>query len=779
MTMNLKKYLLLSSVALMTVACQEDKEPKNGNTNVVVGDEIKFGGELYDEANSRTAYGDYDEANKWYPITWVKKDYVYIYSPDVNSGNNQAVYEVAESGKAAGAFQKTTETGIQWGSEENARFYSVYPGIYNGDKPVTTSGLTFNLNMTNFQTCKYTEVENKVEFHLDSVDRFGAVMYAKTKDKVKTNNDVNLRYHPLSTALRIRLLGPAQEGEIATISSIKLKAPVAIAGDFTATFTDTNDEYMPTVAPSTTGTTYNEITLYAQHNGSEAFLTLPHGKTADLNFFIIPTTTDAGNEIEINDDWSIEVILAGYPKLVKKLGSKSGTNTKLKPGMVHRLDDLPQISLKGEWDISKWMTYIPRNVYLSEISIPGSWESMNPNFQGNNISLVDQYNNGCRAFHINCCYKRSGTIFTGFTYKLGIDNGGESTETIVTPDNVYMTDSSTPLFETALTTIAGQVKKDEYLVVMCTLRLKAGIPSGRNWMADVATACNTLGDKIFDGRTLTCNTTVGDALNKVIVIVNCEGDPANLNIPSESKCVFVNAPLKLTTSMFPTDGGYNTGKICYDTSTTVESKNRINLLSTTGQVTTLSGAPYVTLYRGFAPNLQGSYSGDIDDWDGGLTNPRVYEVNVGSRMKNCQALIKVSKDQFKPESAEYAHNQWYYFGLGGYSKVHLQQIPDNYDRVAQTLNNWMNGIVTGMATTKEYYPVGIVLMNFIQYDTYGSGTYSQVNSKTTGINILKLNNRYHKAYDPTKPAFPTTQAKTETETTDNTPSSRAAAAGWD
>ena len=64
-------------------------------------------------------------------------------------------------------------------------------------------------------------------------------------------------------------------------------------------------------------------------------------------------------------------------------------NLILKPGMMHRLADLPPIALRGEWDVATWMRYIPRNVYLSEISIPGSWESLNPDFQGKNVTIQE------------------------------------------------------------------------------------------------------------------------------------------------------------------------------------------------------------------------------------------------------------------------------------------------------------------------------------------------------------------------------------------------------
>ena len=56
--------------------------------------------------------------------------------------------------------------------------------------------------------------------------------------------------------------------------------------------------------------------------------------------------------------------------------------------------------------------------------------------------------------------------------------------------------------------------------------------------------------------------------------------------------------------------------------------------------------------------------------------------------------------------------------------------------LAIIFNPWINEVVTEMDTNDSYYPVGIVLMNH-------ANTYSHVVN-----NILQLNNKYRKAYDP-------------------------------
>ena len=332
-----------------------------------------------------------------------------------------------------------------------------------------------------------------------------------------------------------------------------------------------------------------------------------------------------------------------------------------------------------------------------------------------------------------------------------------------------MTSSSNPTFASALQTIAGCVSDEEYMVVLCTLRLKAGIPRGHNWMEDIATACSTL-EEVYDARELTPNTTVGEVLGKVIVIVNCEGDPTTLVPEGTSKCVFVNAPLILKVADFPKSGKYNSGFV-YDEKGV---STGISFLNTQGQVTSSdSMSPYITMFRGFAPRLTTDYSGWIIDYS---TSGQSDTYDTGSRQKNASILLQASKDAFGKSG--YAHDKWYYFGLGGYIKEWGEQTPPQsaYTLVADKLNNWINNQVVGMSTERAFYPVGIVLMNFASVDTYGE---TDVNGKTTAINILKLNNRYHKAFDPSKPAFPVKPKVDESKIEENKTSSRAAAEGWD
>ena len=73
-------------------------------------------------------------------------------------------------------------------------------------------------------------------------------------------------------------------------------------------------------------------------------------------------------------------------------------------------------------------------------------------------------------------------------------------------------------------------------------------------------------------------------------------------------------------------------------------------------------------------------------------------------------------------------------------------VTGSYSTIASTYNTWISNRVSEMGTTPDgasqavpYYPVGIVLMNYVNDYT------------STVKDILTLNNKYRLQYDPSKP----------------------------
>lgn len=718
--MRTHDYLLgLSLLAL--VACNQENMPERPTPTP--GAEVKFGVSLNKNDVTRTIYGD--ENNNAFPIYWVQDDKVLVTSPQCLNGRNTAQYKVSvktATQNYATSLNKTGAVGVQWGQDDTADFYSVYPA----DK-ASVIGTIFSLTMPNVQRDQ-VQLDNEKAY----ADMNACFMGAVSKE-VANGSEVNLTYKPLSTAIRFTLRGPSagvgQTNSEVTISKVVLKADKPIAGDFTV------DMSTPEPTVKLGSNTYNEITLYAYYASTGGYLTLKVGEQVELNAFVIPY-----EGLVVNDNWKLEVTTA--EGVVYTTSLKGTGNGKLMPGKIHRfLGQLPSLPAPTtEWDPSNWMVNIPRNVYLSEISIPGSWNSLNKDFQyaadgsstlgfseAEQIAAIKaQYKAGARAFHIDTRWKasREWSNFNpvGWVYTitgLSVANGGEGRTYDMSRGQVMKDDNVT--FETVLNTITSQVQPDEYMMVFCTFAQDSHEEKKNGWLQAISDVCAS-NSKVVDGRTISANSVVGDVLGKVIVIVNCPEDPNDIkNLPQGSKCLFTYTPITLDKTRYK-ERPFAEGTI----------KN--------------CGEPALTMYSSQAQTMAKL---DINDNNGYDSYNRGYCPTLLERQTKSENILNYSLQNYGKTDYEHAH--WMYHGLGGYS-LHRKGLlwedesDENQIEVAKKFNPWIDGKIKKMsahpnAEQTRYYPVGLVLMNYVTDAVYG---------KPVMLDILSLNNKFRKAYDPNR-----------------------------
>lgn len=708
--MRTHDYLLgLSLLAL--VACNQENMPERPTPTP--GAEVKFGVSLNKNDVTRTIYGD--ENNNAFPIYWVQDDKVLVTSPQCLNGRNTAQYKVSvktATQNYATSLNKTGAVGVQWGQDDTADFYSVYPA----DK-ASVIGTIFSLTMPNVQRDQ-VQLDNKKAY----ADMNACFMGAVSKE-VANGSEVNLTYKPLSTAIRFTLRGPSasvgQTDSEVIISKVVLKADQPIAGDFTVNM---NTE-TPTVELGSN--TYKEITLYTYYASTGGHLALRVGESVELNAFVIPH-----KNLAVNDNWKLEVTTAEGAVYTTSL--KGTGNGKLMPGKIHRFKgQLPSLPAPiTEWDPSNWLVNIPRNVYLSEISIPGSWNSLNDDFQDVNGSteakckaaIEAQYTAGVRAFHIDARWKAEKDPSIGYDYittkpgklTLGVANSGDA----YNYKDKKLMNSKNMLFANALKYISSHVQQKEYMIVFCTLAQDSYEEKEGGWMQAVSDACAT-DNNIIDARTISANTVVGDVLGKVIVIVNCVKDPSTIdNLPEGSKCLFTYTPLELDENRYTTLP-YCTGAIvnCADAS--------LNMYSAQAQI----------------------MANPMDATKGYTVSGRGYAPTLVQRQEKTEKILKWSLDNYG--KTDYAHCDWLYNGLGGYlCKSGGKEVEGSYREVAKKLNLWIDGKIKKMSAHPDasqgqtrYFPVGMVLMNYVTDAVYG---------KPVLLDILSINNKFRKAYDPNK-----------------------------
>lgn len=704
--MKTKKYFIISTLALLACSCQDEDYKKVQPTP---GQDVKFGASL-EQSATRTIYGDEinDGSKDVFPINWINGDEVVVFSPDCasNGGVGKATYKVnvgdENSGKQnyANSLDKIGEIGVRWGNNPEGSFYSIYPAssLYSN---VSSDCKTLTLTMPAQQDNTFERTsDGKIIAYPDMRACF---MYAYTPN-VTSGSTVNLKYKPISTAIRFKLQGPLNndKGPV-TINYVRIYAPTSTDINGTYEFTDvTNGSGIPEPKSGLNYVTMN----VADKNGS--YLTLSAGESVELNAFLL-----TGKEITIDKNWYIEVAISDGTVFTKHIIADENATSEgmtLKPGMIHRLPDLPTLTPSGEWDPANWMRNIQRNVYLSEISIPGSWYSLDQDYQSDIRTIDGQYNLGVRAFHFDTRWiaERSGLpLFYKYTpTALGVAGTADNYNA---DEGRYLQSTDNPMtFETALGQVVEKVKSDEYMVVMCTFA--QGSAQYGDWRKEISDACDKYPGKIVEASSLNENTVVGDVLDKVIVIVNTytEGEVAN------SKCMFFNMSLLLDENEFKNNPYYEKPLYWYNTT-----NSGITMYGTHAQAT-----------NDF--DSQGSYDSDRQS----------YVPTLAERKTKLQNILTWSQNNHAKGNA--VHNNWIYMGLGGYAIPRGILDSDDYGAVstgANGLNTWLGAKVEEMYDNEAYYPVGIVLMNFV-----GSSNTSKNLSLVQ--RILEMNNMYRKAYDP-------------------------------
>ena len=691
--MKTNKFLMISALALLACSCSEEEQWGGQPTP---GEEVKFGASL-ETTDTRTIYGD--EANGAFPIYWVNGDRVQIFSPQcATSGDpdaiGSAVYAVTVDNATqnyATSIDKVGDWGVRWGDNATADFYSVYPAT--SATVVGQDCKSARLTMTTQQN-NTVRVENGVKKVYPDMNN--CFMYAATPG-ANSGADVNLSYKPLSTAVRFTVVGPSS-GDPVGIQYARLYAPdgTYLSGSFNVDFTNADTQtgdVMPTVTP-VKGRAYNYASMNAAYEGGTYITIEPNEEVEFCLYFLLE------KETEITDEWYIEIATTNNVRFQKNLTTlATGASKTLIPGQIHRLPDLPALDNAEEWDPANWMENIQRNVYLSEISLPGSWNSLNTDFQGARANIASQYAAGVRAFHLDTRWRGTERVIIGGldeVVDLGVVDTDDHSfrENSITGDRYMTTDA--PSFADALKQITDQCKDEEYMVVICTFAQGSAVYG--DWRQAISDACKA-NDKVKDANDLSENSVVADVLGKVIVIVNTytEGEV------SKSPCFYFNMGMTLDQNEF-TGNDYYKVPLRKNNFTS----SGITIYGTHAQITT-DGNSYNDDDRGYVPSLT-------------------------EREGKAQNILNWSRGNYA-DINNYAHNAWIYLGLGGYIE---RSGGDNYSDVALELNNWINNIVTDMDTNSSYYPVGIVLMN-------DATTYSHVVN-----NILQLNTKYRKAYDPNR-----------------------------
>ena len=423
------RYIAGSLACLLMAACQ-DTFKETPVEPAVTGDEITFGSSLTDiEEQTRTIYGD-EPVNGAYPVTWEDGDQIAIYCPEAAQGN-MVYYKVTPDGSDASTSSAVTkvnpdQAGLQWGAEEEHHFSAFYPadrivGLQNGkitaNIPVQQTPVSWKTTDNNAGGKTYTGVAN-TDY---------AFMWAYNTHNKSDGGDVALNFKPWVTILDVEINGPETAGAAIKMSAVQLVSTTGetLNGQFTMDFTAVENDraayptYEQAGEPHATRSMIT-IQLYDQslNDGQGDFMTLKHGDKIVVRFYLLPK--DTNYDTSARQDLQLRVTPYNSAVLVRTLNAAAGSDEGPQEGgiLAHKVNKviLPPVSKTGP---NYWMSSLDPNIYVTELSLPGSKMSYQTakNVSGRNavyyqdLSIAQQVTNGIRAFQIQTA--SSNTAYPG------------------------------------------------------------------------------------------------------------------------------------------------------------------------------------------------------------------------------------------------------------------------------------------------------------------------------------------------------------------------------
>lgn len=530
-----KNIFLIAGIALtaMFSGCADENLDNTVKNPVKSGEEIMFGSKLSGDADvieskpgTRTVYGD--RTTTGVPVYWEAdgSDEIAIFCNQASQPASHLVnYKITpdETDRATAATVakvNPSEAGLQWGDvDKEHRFYAFYPAsaVKGSAEEDQTGQITANIPVTQqvqewrkgtFESSD-TEFNGKtVYFGLPNMDY--AYMYAYnavTPSEVDKSQAINLQFHNLVTVLDITVQGPSSG--TATITNINVDAidgttPI-LTGDFTCNIRNasTGEGAVATCEPVGD---FNEergrisIPCYDKKTGQ--FIQLGKDELLNVKAYIIPQDKNTVTKRTLR----VTVSLLNGAPCRKTLQTADVT-----PHKINRVI-LPPLTIGGT---NYWMSSLDPNIYVSELSLPGSKMSYLTSANGadivyQNATIKEQLLDGVRAFIFHTQRMYNGEL------RISV-NGSALNKTLK---------DALAEIATFLKDAESQGKKQETAFVLVTY--SGGNGSEKDWMTALQNTVNECaGDydtyRIFD-KEMTPDVTLGDVAGQIILKANYNSD---------------------------------------------------------------------------------------------------------------------------------------------------------------------------------------------------------------------------------------------------------------
>lgn len=491
---------------MLTASCINDN--LTVDNPVKTGDEITFGSSLPEEGiETRVTYGEPDAEKREFPVYWENGDEIVIYCPQ-SAGTQLAHYTVGVSNSTSTVAESITkiEGGLQWGAKDDLhKFYGFYPAKYVlGSETTGAFKMNVPVNQTAHNFIQGSDGNWKADVNTDY-----AIMYAyrgQKKSNTPEGTNIDLHFTPLSTILEIVVQGPAEANTTLTLTNINVRTldETPIVGDFIAQVipgSDTEESSTGTVVFSSdkAGKVDNNLSIPCSwKEGNETkFVTLSQGQKLYLKAFLIPVLPEG---VDALDSKNVLVSVSTTKGTAQKtLVNSNGESFKIMPNKVNRVT-LP--ALKTNFETAYWMNSLDPDIYLTELSIPGSKMTAETADNGasepyQSTTIEQQYKDGVRAFILQTSRQGDGTI--------NVARINKPLTTILSEISNYLK-------------VSEAAGKHEFAFVLVTYQEGSG--GQADWMRSLQSTINNISSEIVYKDEITANTTLRDVFGKIVVKCN-------------------------------------------------------------------------------------------------------------------------------------------------------------------------------------------------------------------------------------------------------------------
>lgn len=742
----MKKGIFLISMAFAAILSGCSDEIENGEVKnpVQEGEEVLFGTSLAEGTTSRTVYGDRDKDGV--AVHWVKGDEIAIFCKETSQPANHLVnYKITpnetDPSKASEVMKvDPNSAGLQWGGDMVHHFYAFYPasavhGAESDDQQGTISAkIPVNQQPAGWRKGPIESQDENVNgetttFALPNMDY--AYMYAYNavdRNTVESGSGtIWLQFHNLVTVLDITIPAPVNGSVVVTdvtVRAVGENSNTILTGDFDCYIRGAGKDIYPECKPTgDMGQVRNVVNIPCYDQDKGTFITLGDDeKFLNVKAYIIPNNT-ANSQIQPRTlQIAVNTLNGGEKK-------RTLAQASIVPHKVNRVL-LPPVVSEGT---NYWMSDLDPNIYVSELSIPGSKFSVLTQKNGaaniyQNTTIEQQFMDGIRAFIFQTSAKGSNS-----------DNSWHPENNTFTGDIKIVSESAEKevmSLGTAVKEIASYLKAceeakktNEFAFLMLTFATGGdsdngtgyyagswmGFPTDWTWIREPRDAEQTWinllrdkvnelaedpGNRIYTGE-ITPNTTIDDVKGKIILKVNYNSERM-LKYYTDPKSFVYNGPdVKTSAPLMFTFWGTSTGP---------DKSGDWTYQDNNGGMPMDWGVPM--WYANSTAQLRWYYQ-EVTSVG---TNQEATKQQKGDGIKH---LFQESVDLYKSDNA---HKTWFMNDLGGYYSDNgdINNRGTGIEALAIDMNNLG---VEQLQKRTENAGLGLIFMNFADKQTESGAKY--------------------------------------------------------